>query len=117
MMQQRPEVPEIDPTEAWEHAQRGDAVIVDVREADEVTQVSVPGAIHIPLGSLAQQIDTLPHDRELLMLCRSGNRSAYATQLLRNRGYDRVANVSGDVIAWTERGLPYRNGSTDQPTR
>lgn len=102
----RPEVPEIEPREAWEHAQSGEAIIVDVREPDEVAEVGVPGAVHIPLGSLPAEAGRLPDDREVLFLCRSGNRSAYATEFLQSRGHPRTANIRGGIILWHQSGLP-----------
>ena len=102
----RPEVPEVAPTQAWSKTQQGDAVIVDVREPDEVAEIAVPGALHIPLGQLAARVDSIPPEREVLFLCRSGNRSAYATEFFRTRVHVRAANVTGGIIAWFELGLP-----------
>jgi rhodanese-related sulfurtransferase len=82
-----------------------EAVMIDVREADEWRAGHVAGATHIPLGQLAGRIGELPRDRELLLFCRSGNRSGKATQWLRAQGYDRARNVEGGIIAWTGRGL------------
>ncbi|ACZ38514.1 rhodanese-like domain-containing protein [Sphaerobacter thermophilus] len=106
----RPVVPEIDPQQAWERASRGDAVIVDVREPDEVAEVAVPGALVIPLGKLDEEVETIPSDREVLFLCRSGNRSAYATDFYRQRGHERTANITGGIIAWTKANLPTTRG-------
>lgn len=107
---QRPSVPEIDPKRAWERAEQGEAVIVDVREPDEVAEVAVPGAIVIPLGQLPAEVDTIPADREVLFLCRSGNRSAYATDFYLSRGHERTANITGGILAWTEAKLPTTRG-------
>ncbi|HET9016180.1 MAG TPA: rhodanese-like domain-containing protein [Thermomicrobiaceae bacterium] len=105
-MPPRPEVPEIAPTDAWARAQQGEAVIVDVREPEEVAEIAVPGAIHIPLGELDRSVDRIPTEREILFLCRSGNRSAFATEFFRRRVHARAANVTGGIIAWWETGLP-----------
>ncbi len=102
----RPEVPEIAPAQAWTKAQRGEAVIVDVREPDEIAAIAVPGALHIPLGELATRVAAIPGEREVLFLCRSGNRSAYATEFFRRRVHGRAANVTGGIISWHELGLP-----------
>lgn len=101
-----PSVPEVDVREAWRRVREDDAVLLDVREADELRETAVPGALHIPLGQLNQQGSTLPRDRELLVLCRSGSRSAMATEMLHKNGFERSANVSGGIIAWRKASLP-----------
>ncbi|MDI3340593.1 MAG: rhodanese-like domain-containing protein, partial [Sphaerobacter sp.] len=106
----RPKVPEVDPRTAWERAQRGKAVIVDVREPDEVADIAVPGAITIPLGQLESQVERIPADREVLFLCRSGNRSAYATDFYQKHGHNRTANIAGGMLAWQEARLPTTRG-------
>lgn len=102
----RPVVPSIDVQEAQRRVERGDAVIIDVREDEELAEVSVPGAIHVPLGELPNNIASLPEGKELLMFCRSGNRSAYATAYLQQAGIENVSNVEGGIISWVEAGLP-----------
>lgn len=102
----QPSVAEVDVTEAWRRVKEEDAVLLDVREADELREASVPGALHIPLGQLAAMGESLPRDRDLLVLCRSGNRSSLATEILNRNGFDRASNVSGGIIAWHQARLP-----------
>lgn len=85
------------------------ALVVDVREPDEWAQGHVPGAQLLPLGRLATAT-ALPRDRELLIICRSGNRSGRAVAALRGAGYDRAVNVTGGMIAWVASGLPVARG-------
>lgn len=101
-----PEVPEIEPDEAWKALEDGDAVLLDVREPEELDEVAIPNATHIPLGELSADLDDLPQDRDLLVICRSGVRSAYATHFLLQSGFARARNVAGGVIAWAQSGLP-----------
>lgn len=101
-----PAIAEVDVREAWRKVSQENAVLLDVREDDEVREAAVPGALHIPLGQLAAKGASLPRDRDLLVLCRSGNRSALATEMLSNNGFDRAANVTGGIIAWHQAGLP-----------
>lgn len=108
--QERPTVPEVTVQEASQRAEDGEALIVDVREAYEVAEVAVPDAVHIPLGDLPNRVRELPRDRELLFLCRSGNRSSYATDLAIRAGHESSANIAGGIIAWVEAGLSYRAG-------
>ena len=102
-----PVVPEIDPLSAWERVKSQDAMILDVREAEELDELAVPGVTHIPLGSLQAVAGNLPGDRDLLVICRSGVRSAFATQFLLASGFQRTLNISGGVIAWAQAELPH----------
>lgn len=88
----------------------GDAVLVDVREPDEWAEGHVAGATHIPLGELPSRLAEVPRDREVLLFCRSGNRSGAATSLLRKQGFDRATNVEGGITAWRRAGLPVTRG-------
>jgi rhodanese-related sulfurtransferase len=60
----------------------------------------------IPLGQLAARQGELPRDRELIMVCRSGNRSGTAAAQLRRAGFAPVRNMAGGMIAWARAGLP-----------
>ncbi|ARI75802.1 rhodanese-like domain-containing protein [Halobacillus mangrovi] len=73
--------------------------IVDVREDDEVAQGMIPGAKHIPLGSIETRANELDSSKEYIMVCRSGGRSGRATQLLEEKGYD-VTNMEGGMMSW-----------------
>jgi rhodanese-related sulfurtransferase len=101
-----PSVPEIEPRSAWDKAQRGEAIIVDVREDDEVAEIAVPGATHIPLGLLRDRVSELPRDGELLLICHSGQRSSMATRFLRDEGFAGATNITGGIVAWFHAGLP-----------
>jgi len=95
----------IDPQEARRRFEAGCSVLVDVREPDEVSALSVPGALHIPLDELNRRIGELPRDQEVLFLCRSGTRSGMACE----RVADRLSNaksVSGGILAWEKAGGP-----------
>lgn len=113
-----PEVPEITTQEAWEEARQQRAIIVDVREDEELAEISVPGAIHIPLGQLPARLTSIPRGKPVYFLCRSGNRSSYATELYRQRVGPDAANIRGGILDWYERGLPSSlNPATDDDTR
>jgi len=81
-----------------------DAVLVDVREADEWAAGHAPGAVHIPLGELPSRLGELPEtDDAVAVVCRSGGRSARAVQWLAHQGYD-VVNVEGGMLEWQRAG-------------
>ncbi|MEO3946583.1 rhodanese-like domain-containing protein [Gorillibacterium sp. CAU 1737] len=73
--------------------------LVDVREQDEWEDGHIAGAVHIPLGQLGHRIQELPRDRELILVCRSGNRSGLACEYMEGIGY-KVANMAGGMLAW-----------------
>lgn len=102
----RGEVPEVGVREAYRRCHGGEATLVDVRESDEVAQASIPGAIHLPLSEMAARYAELPHDRDLLVICQSGVRSSYVTDMLAKSGYERSTNVAGGIVAWYHAGLP-----------
>lgn len=79
--------------------------VVDVREHDERRDGSVPGALHIPLSSLAGQLSGLSPRRRYAVICASGNRSAAAAKRLAHHGYEAVS-VLGGMAAWREHHLP-----------
>jgi rhodanese-related sulfurtransferase len=94
----------VHPTQARELMAQG-ALLVDVRGAWEWTAGRPAGAHHVPLDQLAARMDELPRDRKVVVVCRSGNRSAHATTMLRGAGVDAV-NLDGGLHAWSATGLP-----------
>ncbi len=86
--------------------QAAGALLVDVREPSEWRQGHAPKAKHIPLGSLSSRLSEVPRQREVLLICRSGNRSGSAQRQLLQLGYEQVYNVSGGMNAWVGAGLP-----------
>ncbi len=86
------------------------AMMLDVRTKGEFRGGHVPGATHVSLESLPQRKDWIgrhAQDRTILVICRSGNRSAGATRQLRAAGLDAL-NVKGGILAWQRKGLPVR---------
>jgi rhodanese-related sulfurtransferase len=86
--------------------QAAGALLIDVREPAEWQQGHAPGATLIPLGSLSGRLADFPRDRDVLLICRSGNRSGSAQRQLLQLGYQRVFNVAGGMNAWSNAGLP-----------
>jgi adenylyltransferase/sulfurtransferase len=78
-----------------------DFVLLDVREPDEIATASIPGALTIPMGKVADRIAELPHDKEIAVLCHGGFRSDRVAQFLRQAGFERVVNVAGGIEAWS----------------
>jgi len=99
-------IPEITPTELKERLDRGDPVtIVDVREPFEweIGNLESHGAKLIPLGELPQRVGEIDPAGEIVLQCRSGARSAQALAFLRQHGYERLWNLKGGILAWSDQ--------------
>lgn len=77
--------------------------ILDIREPHELEICKLDGVIHIPMGQLAQRVGELDgyKDRELVVYCRSGGRSARCVQFLRQHGFNAL-NLAGGILRWSE---------------
>ena len=84
------------------------ALIVDVRNKDEVATVTfdVPNYINIPLNELENRINEIPKDKEIVMVCQSGERSLRTTYFLMNAGYENVYNMRDGIEKWALKGFP-----------
>lgn len=102
-MNQPAQIRQIDPVEAAHLVDTGEVLLLDVREDDEWTSGHAPQATHLPLGTLDPA--TVPRDRPVIAVCRSGNRSGKAAQALAAADHD-VRNLSGGMLAWAHAGLP-----------
>ncbi|HLJ66692.1 MAG TPA: rhodanese-like domain-containing protein [Chloroflexota bacterium] len=102
----RHRVTQVDPAEADRRRRNKTTIVVDVREAHELRDGSIPGSRHIPLGRLRAHVDELLAAPEVIFVCRSGNRSAAATAVLTKAGHPNAHNMVGGMIAWKRRGLP-----------
>lgn len=101
-----PEVPSISVDEA-ERRRAAGARLIDVRERVEFDAVRVPGSELMPMSTIQQWYTDLASDAEIMVLCRSGNRSASVVNaLVEQAGFTNVVNITGGIIAWSEAGLP-----------
>jgi rhodanese-related sulfurtransferase len=90
------------------------AFLLDVREDEEWVAGHAPDALHIPLGQLSGQVDQVPRDREVYVVCRAGSRSAYAAQALGAAGWN-VINVADGMLGWESAGRPMVSESGTPP--
>ena len=79
--------------------------LVDVRTDDEIRRGVIQGARHIPLHLLPSRYSEIPPDRPVVFYCQSGARSMQAGAFLAQRGWPRVYNLSGGLVAWLRSGL------------
>lgn len=98
---------EIDPAEARRLIDAGEAILVDVREADEHRRVHIAGSILVPLGSFdADRIAAAARGRRILVHCKSGRRSADAVARLQSMAGCEAESVVGGIEAWAAAGMP-----------
>jgi rhodanese-related sulfurtransferase len=100
---------EIDVAQAAKMRAAG-AFILDVREPSEWQQNHIPGATLIPLGELASRVSEVPQDREVVVVCRSGNRSQQGRDILRNAGLPQVTSMTGGMNQWMASGYEWVSG-------
>ena len=96
---------DVEPDRVAELHARGEIELVDVREPYEHEAGRIAGARHIELTRLSQEAGSLDSQRPVVFYCRSGARSAVATQAFRASGFQ-AYNMSGGLLAWDRRGLP-----------
>jgi len=98
---------EISPVAAEQLFNKQQAIILDVREDSEWKEQHIPGAIHIPLGQLSERLTELKQykDSPIIAQCRSGRRSAQASDVLKSAGFSKVYNMEGGLNAWDKAGL------------
>ena len=91
----------------------GRAQVLDVREPDEFTGSlgHIKGAKLIPLGTLLNNMEQLSKEKPVVVVCRSGARSAQATVMLKNAGFAKVANLAGGMLRWRAQHLPVEGGT------
>jgi rhodanese-related sulfurtransferase len=83
-----------------------DAYLIDVREPGEWDAGHAPRAHHLPMMELPGRVEEVPTDREVVIACRVGQRSAQVVTYLMARGFDNVVNLDGGMQAWAAEGLP-----------
>jgi rhodanese-related sulfurtransferase len=84
----------------------GPVHLLDVREADEWAAGHAPGAQHLPMFELPGRLAEVPTDREVVVVCRVGMRSAQVVQFLAGRGWENVRNLAGGMVDWAAAGRP-----------
>jgi len=95
---------EITPAELKQRLDNGDDIqIVDVREANEVAVARIPNSIHIPLGQILSHMKDLDPNRDTVVHCKMGGRSARAIEALQRSGYQgKLINLKGGILRWSD---------------
>jgi rhodanese-related sulfurtransferase len=116
-----PAITEIFPWDAEELLQDGSALLLDIREQNEFESMHIEGSLHVPRGILESSCeynyeDTVKElvearDRDIIVVCRSGNRSALAAFTMQLMGYNRVASMKTGLRGWNDYELPLINAA------
>ena len=93
------------PREVSDKLRDGQVQLIDVRESDEHAAGRIAGSRLVELGTLSAQAETISRDQPVIFYCRSGGRSAMATEAFAQAGYD-AHNMSGGLLEWDAAGLP-----------
>ncbi len=104
-------VPDVGAIEAAAWLGERQACVIDVRDPWEYAQGRIPGALSLPQSDLAIRLAEVPKDRDVLVVCASGNRSMRSAGFLKAVGYTRVTNLAGGTSGWIEAGNPVEKDS------
>ena len=96
------------PAAAVQLMNKGDVVLLDVREPSETAGGKIAGAIQIPVGALSKRVGELEKhkDKTLLVYCKVGSRAGVACKELTRNGFDKVFSLNGGIMAWQDAHLP-----------
>lgn len=90
--------------ELWKNRENESLLVLDVREPHEVEQLpynQLKSLIHIPMNEVPQRLAEIPQDKDIVVACRSGGRSAAICDFLAGQGYN-PSNLIGGILAWNE---------------
>lgn len=97
--------PTISVGEAYNLYQNG-ALVLDVRTQEEWDEYHAPNTTLIPLDQLPSRLNEIPHDRQIVVVCRSGNRSQKGRDILLNAGFKQVTSMNGGLTEWRANNYP-----------
>ena len=100
------EIKDVSPVEAQAAVSKAYSQFIDVRTPEEYAAGHAERARNIPLDTLAANLDRIERNEPVYVICQTGRRSRQAAELLKQRGFNNVLNVTGGTAAWTAAGLP-----------
>jgi rhodanese-related sulfurtransferase len=108
---QQPRIEMVDPQTARVWIERGEAVLVDVREPHEFALERIQGAILVPLSAFDPRSIPSAEGKRLLLMCASGVRCGMASELLARTGYPKIYRLAGGIMGWKAAGGPVEHGA------
>lgn len=108
-------VKHIIPTDALEAIENGEAVMIDVRELNEVKLEKIPfdRVLNHPMSVIMDRLPYITKDQNIIVVCHGGVRSVKVANLLNMQGYPNVANLEGGIMMWRAKGLPIESNISD----
>lgn len=108
MAEAKKQISEISPAEAQAQVERGDVVLIDVREEEDWREDHAKGAKHLSRGIIELEIEEQVPDPKtpIICYCGGGSRSALVVESLQKMGYENVRSLAGGFRSWKESGLP-----------
>jgi phage shock protein E len=91
--------------QAYQKYQKG-VFFLDVRKTDEWNSFYIPNTTLIPLDQLQTRLNDVPKDQEIVVVCRTGNRSQQGRNILKQAGFSQVTSMAGGITAWQAAGYP-----------
>lgn len=91
-------------------SEEGAISLYDVRTPAEIAAGIIPGTQAMPLTALPMRLQDFPKDKQVVLYCRSGARSAQACMFMSQQGFDNVYNLRGGIMDWARNGLPIEPG-------
>ena len=101
-------VPHITPQNALKELQNGTAILIDVREEPEFKLESIPlnDVFYYPMSGIVEQLQNIPSDKPIIVVCNAGVRSSKVVNLLNRNGFINSVNLDGGIIMWKALELP-----------
>jgi rhodanese-related sulfurtransferase len=92
-----------------------DTYLIDVREEDEWQAGHAPDAVHLPMTQVPERLAEIPAEGNVVIVCRSGHRSAEVVRYLMGQGYGNVRNLADGMFGWVAAGRPLVSEDGDGP--
>ena len=103
------QITDIDPDAAYKLLLRSEAVLIDVREKEEIYQTSIDGAVHVPMSVFDPSLIPIDSGKKIVFLCTHGIRSSQVSQYLVSQGLlNEAYNLTGGIVEWIKVGLPFQ---------
>ena len=104
-------VKHITPSNAIELLQKKEAVLIDVREIDEIEfeRIDLDKVLYYPMTTIADKLNFIAKDQNIILICPGGTRSSKVANMLNRQGYPNVANLDGGFSSWIKHNLPFES--------